>query len=114
MIDYNVFDMTYSDFGAEMINEIIDIYISEHESRFITLKENIDSGDLDPMGKNAHSLKGATSVLYDTDVAELARQMEFKGKKNDSSGINDLYDNLHKEANRLIEDLKQLKKKYPI
>jgi len=39
MIDYEVFDMTYSDFGPEMINEIIDIYISEHEDRFKILAQ---------------------------------------------------------------------------
>ena len=72
--------MTYGDFGAEMINEIIDIYISEHEDRFKTLKQNIAEGDMDALGKNAHSLKGATAVLYDNEVAELARQLEMKGK----------------------------------
>ncbi len=112
MIDYEVFDMTYSDFGPEMINEIIDIYISEHEDRFKILAQNIADGDLESMGKNAHSLKGSTAVLYDNDVADLARQLEFKGKENDASGIQELFEKLHKDTNRLIEDLKDLKKKY--
>jgi len=112
MIDYNVFDMTYGDFGAEMINEIIDIYISEHEDRFKTLKQNIAEGDMDALGKNAHSLKGATAVLYDNEVAELARQLEMKGKNNDSSGVDELFAELKREADRLIGDLKELKLKY--
>ena len=112
MIDYDVFDMTYGDFGADMINEIIDIYISEHEGRFETMKKNIEDGDLDALGKNAHSLKGATAVLYDNDVAELARRLEMKGKNNDSEGVAELFEELKKETDRLIEDLKELKKKY--
>jgi len=112
MIDYEVFDMTYSDFGSEMINEIIDIYISEHEDRFKELAKNIADNDLDALSKNAHSLKGATSVLYDSDVADLARQLEFKGKDNDSTDVSEIFEKLHTDANRLIEDLKDLKKKY--
>jgi len=112
MIDYEVFDMTYSDFGSEMINEIINIYLSEHEERFTILAKNIEEKDWVNMGKNAHSLKGATAVLYDADVAELARQLEFKGKEDNPTGIPELFEQLHSEANRLIEDLKELKKKY--
>lgn len=112
MIDYEVFDNTYSDFGSEMINEIIDIYIAEHEDRFKVLATNIADGNLEEMGRNAHSLKGATAVLYDTDVAELARQLEQKGKNNDPSNVQELFEKLHSEANRLINDLEELKKKY--
>lgn len=114
MIDYEIFDMTYGDFGPEMINEIVDIYISEHEKRFVEMQKHIDNNDMDSLGKDAHSLKGATAVLYDADVAELARQLEFKGKNNDNSGVKELFENLQKETNRLVEDLKELKKKYPI
>ena len=112
MIDYEVFDMTYSDFGSEMINEIINIYLSEHEERFNILAQNIADSDWVNMGRNAHSLKGATAVLYDTDVTELARQLELKGKEENPAGIPELFEQLHSEANRLIEDLKELKKKY--
>lgn len=112
MINYEVFDMTYSDFGSEMINEIIDIYLSEHEERFVILAKNIAEEDWENMGKNAHSLKGATAVLYDADVAELARQLELKGKEGNPSGVPEIFEQLHSETNRLIEDLKELKKKY--
>jgi HPt (histidine-containing phosphotransfer) domain-containing protein len=112
MIDYDVFDATYGDFGGEMIGEIIDIYLGEHEERFKVLHENIVSKDLDALGKNAHSLKGATAVLYDDEVTELARQLELKGKNNDDSGLEELFEQLKKGTDRLIEDLKQLKEKY--
>lgn len=112
MIDYKVFDDTYSDFGSEMINEIIDIYISEHEDRFREMYKNISDGELEILGKNAHSLKGSTAVLYDSDVVELARQVEYKGKNNDSTGIEELLNSLKKDTDRLIVDLKKLKEKY--
>ena len=112
MIDYDIFDATYADFGSEMIHEIIDIYLSEHEQRFITLAKNIEDGDLDALGKNAHSLKGATAVLYDSEVTELARQMELKGKNEDKEGLTELYEKLKEESQRLIKDLEDLKNKY--
>jgi HPt (histidine-containing phosphotransfer) domain-containing protein len=112
MIDYEVFDSTYSDFGNEMICEIIDIYLSEHEERFVVLAQNISDGDLDALNKNSHSLKGAAAVLYDSEVADLARQLELKGKNNDSEGLNELLAKLKKESDRLFNDLRKLKEKY--
>jgi HPt (histidine-containing phosphotransfer) domain-containing protein len=112
MIDYEIFDSTYSDFGSEMINEIIDIYLSEQPNRLNILSRNIKELDFEAINKNAHSLKGSTSVLYDNEVTELARQLEQKAKDKNQDGIMELFDNLKKEVDRLANDLVQLKRKY--
>lgn len=112
MIDYELFDETYGEFGKEMIHEIIDIYLSEYEGRFREFRKNMAENDMQALGKNAHSLKGATAVFYDDVVVDLARKLEFKGKDNDSTGITELVDDLQKETYRLAADLVKLKEKY--
>ncbi|MBN2746650.1 MAG: Hpt domain-containing protein [Bacteroidales bacterium] len=112
MLDIHQFESTYGDFGAEMISEIIDIYLAEYDQRFDLMANNIRDLDFKSLGANAHSFKGATAVLYDAEVAELARQLEYKGKEENADGLMDLFTQLRAEADKLIVQLKQLKKKY--
>ncbi len=112
MLDINQFESTYGDFGAEMICEIIDIYLAEYDQRFDLMAKNIKELDFQSLGANAHSFKGATAVLYDAEVAELARQLEYKGKEANADGLDELFMKLRHEADNLIVQLKDLKKKY--
>lgn len=110
MLDRATFDMTYGDFGNEVIVEIISIYIDEHEDRLKELKKNVDEKDFDSISKNAHSLKGSTASLFDTETAELCRKLEFKGKEEDGNDLEQLYLELKDSVLTLVDELLKMKK----
>lgn len=112
MIDRGIFSANYEIFDKEIVREIIDIYIQEYPDRMVNLKKNIEENDFESLYKNAHSLKGVTANFFDNDTEELARQLESKGKQEDGSGLQEIYDQLKHTSEKLIDELKELKKEY--
>lgn len=112
MIDYKTFDLTYGSFGAEMIHEIINIYLEEYESKINSIEKSVETGDFETLGKVAHSLKGSTSVFYEDIITNLARNLELAGKNHDDIAAKDNLTQLKQEAERFAGDLKDLKSRY--
>lgn len=108
MIDKAMFNSTYEIFDKEMVKEIIDIYIDEYDDRILTLGKNIHDRDMNALYRNAHSMKGVTANFFDAETEQLARQLEIKGKEEDRSGLEELYEALKKSSSKLVEDLKIL------
>lgn len=112
MIDKAVFASNYEIFDKEIVSEIINIYITEYPDRMAKLEEVINSGDMDQIYKNAHSLKGVTANFFDKESEDLARTIEEKGRAGDGSGLNDLYKQLKTSTDKLVIELEELKKDY--
>ncbi len=112
MIDKATFNSNYEIFDKEIVKEIIDIYISEYPERMVNLEKNIKEGDLDSLYKNAHSMKGVTANFFDKDTEEYARQLESKGKEGDSSGLEEIFVELKRASESLVDELKALGEEY--
>jgi len=112
MINRETFSLNYEIFDKEIVKEIIDIYIQEYPDRMVNIKKYIDDNNLEELYKEAHSLKGVTANFFDEDTVEIARQLESKGKENDNSGLNDLYEELLVTSQKLIDELEALGKEY--
>lgn len=112
MIDKTTFSANYEIFDKEIVKEIIEIYIQEYPDRMVNLKKNIEENDLDSLYKNAHSMKGVTANFFDKDTEEVARLLEAKGKDGDSSGLEELYEQLKVVSEKLVEELHALGEEY--
>ena len=112
MIDKATFNSNYEIFDREIVKEIIDIYISEYPERMINLEKNIKENDLDSLYKNAHSMKGVTANFFDKATEEFARQLESKGKDGDANGLEDIFAELKKASESLVDELEALGKEY--
>ncbi len=112
MIDKETFSNNYEIFDKEIVREIIEIYIQEYPERMVNLEQNIRDNDLDSLYKNAHSLKGVTANFFDKATEEIARVLEAKGKDNDPSGLQELFEQLKVTSAKLIDELKELKVEY--
>ena len=112
MIDRATFTANYEIFDKEIVKEIIEIYLQEYPDRMTNLKKNIEEGDLESLYKNAHSMKGVTANFFDKETEEFARQLETKGKEEDASGLDDIFNKLKDSSERLIEELKVLMVEY--
>ncbi len=112
MIDKAIFASNYEIFDKEIVQEIITIYITEYPERMAKLESVIKQGDFDQIYKNAHSLKGVTANFFDKESEDIARTIEDKGRASDGSGLEDLFVRLKISTDKLIIDLKELKKEY--
>ncbi len=112
MIDKTTFSENYEIFDREIVKEIIDIYIQEYPERMENLERNIKENDLENLYKNAHSLKGVTANFFDKETEEIARILEAKGKNEDNTGIEKLFEQLQIVSLKLIDELQELGKEY--
>lgn len=112
MINKATFNSNYEIFDKEIVKEIIDIYISEYPERMVNLEKNIKENDLESLYKNAHSMKGVTANFFDKETEEFARQLESKGREGDASGLQEIFEELKKASESLIDELEALGREY--
>ncbi|NPD47696.1 MULTISPECIES: Hpt domain-containing protein [unclassified Lentimicrobium] len=112
MINKATFNSNYEIFDREIVKEIIDIYIAEYPERMVNLEKNIKENDLESLYKNAHSMKGVTANFFDKETEEFARQLESKGREGDSTGLEEIFEELKKASESLIDELEALGREY--
>ncbi len=112
VIDKKQFLENFQYFDDDVVLEIINIFIDEYPERMETLRKNINEKDFDQIKFNAHSLKGVVANFVAPEVQELARQIEIQGGSRDMTGMETLYEQLHKKAGIVIEELKELRKNF--
>ncbi len=110
MIDRVKFNENFQYFDNEIIVEIIDIFISEYNERFRTLKKNIDEKDFTQLKFNAHSLKGVIANFMDPVTIEQSRSLDEMAKNGTEAGLTDLFNVLEKSSFSLLQELKVIKK----
>lgn len=69
------------------------------------IETDIQSGDMDQLGKDAHQLKGAASNLSVTTVAALALNLEKIGKNGDPTHAQETFGELKEAIAAFLEQL---------
>ncbi|SNS99550.1 CheY chemotaxis protein or a CheY-like REC (receiver) domain [Anaerovirgula multivorans] len=83
----------------ELLKELIEDFIDEEYSIVLLkdIKIAADTKDFTVLYKKAHKLKGAAACLNINSINHIAYQLEEKGKKQESNGLNELVNDLKKE-----------------
>jgi len=110
MIDRKKFNETFVYLDKEIMVEIIDIFLGEYPDRFSALQKNIREQDFKGLKFNAHSLKGVIANFMDPVTIDLSRQLDEKAKNEDGTGLQELYDNLKRQTDLLVQELNVIKK----
>lgn len=90
----------------EMYDETLDDFLNECETRLLDLEKYKDNADMTNYAIQAHSMKSDSKYLGFTKLAEMSLEHEMKSKDNDINYINNNYDSLITEANRIINVVK--------
>lgn len=69
----------------EQVSEMMPSFISTLAGHMTNLEKAYESGDLMILGKSGHTIKGAFLNLGLNDCAEIALQIERRGKEGDHS-----------------------------
>lgn len=91
----------------EMYNETLEDFLSESETRLPKIEEYKNSGDMANYAILVHAMKSDSKYLGFTSLAELSLNHEMDSKANNTSYVNDNYEVLINEANRIISLIKE-------
>lgn len=91
----------------EMYNDTVNDFISEIDNKINDIKKFHDTSDMPNYAIQVHSLKSDSKYLGLMHLAELAYNHEMASKGNDVNYVNEHYDELMKEANKMISVMKK-------
>lgn len=87
----------------DMYNETMEDYLKEVTEKYKKLKEYKEKNDMENYAIVVHSIKSDSKYLGFTHLADLAYEHELKSKENDSNYVNNNFDTLEKELNRILD-----------
>lgn len=100
--DMDMYNMTISDFMAEV------------ESKWARINDYKNTNNMPDYAIEVHSLKSDCKYLGFMTLADIAYQHELKSKENDSSFVNEHFDELAKEYNKVLEIAKNYTEHNPV
>ena len=89
----------------ETYNEIVKTFIEENKKRIPRIKENRIKGNLKEYSIDVHALKSDSKYLGLTKLAEISYNHEIKSKENDKEYIDEHFNELMNEYDRIINIL---------
>ena len=91
----------------EMYNETMEDFLDEQEERLPKIEEYKNNGDMGNYAILVHAMKGDSKYLGFTKLAELSYEHQLKSQDNDLDYVNEHYDELMNEANRVTSLVKE-------
>ena len=91
----------------EMYNDTLRDFIQESTTRMPAISNALATGDMENYGILTHAMKSDSKYLGFMKLAELSYNHEMASKANDINYVNENYDELITEANRIIELVKK-------
>lgn len=87
----------------DMYNDTIKDFYKESETRLKNIKQYKEVGDMSNYAILVHAMKSDSKYLGFTKLAELSYNHEMASKSNDIDYVNEHYDELMKEASKIID-----------
>ena len=87
----------------EMYNETLSDFLDVSSERLPKLEESRQKGDMKNYAIEVHAMKGDSKYLGFTKLASISLEHQLKSEENDVNYVNEHYDELMEEANRIID-----------
>ncbi|MFP3156250.1 transporter substrate-binding domain-containing protein [Lachnospiraceae bacterium ZAX-1] len=85
--------------------DILKLFSQDAHARIASM-QNVDAGaDLTLFATNAHALKGAMASIGATQISEMAKELEFAGKRGDAEAINATLGVFLEELSKLADSI---------
>ena len=91
----------------DMYNETCEDFLNEINEKYPKAKEYKEKGDMPNYAIIVHSIKSDSKYLGFTHLAELSYEHELKSKDNDIDFVNNNFNTLEEEINRIINLVKK-------
>ncbi|MBK9145066.1 MAG: response regulator [Candidatus Melainabacteria bacterium] len=90
-----------SRFGPEKSAKLVEVFITDTSKRMHNLKTFVDTLDFDNLARQAHAIKGASSMIYATSLSERARDLEAAAREKDEDRLRLVFASMQEEFDRL-------------
>ena len=108
VIDQATFEELKQMSGADFINELIDAFLDDAPNMISQMQTALAAKDVESFRRNAHSLKSNANTFGATELAALARELEFMARENDLD-IGDRLEVLDEALAKAATELKELR-----
>jgi|SRR5688572_13406917 histidine phosphotransfer protein HptB len=82
MIDKATFEELKQMSGADFINELIDAFLDDAPNMISQMQTALAVKDVESFRRNVHSLKSNANTFGATELAALAKELEFMAREN--------------------------------
>jgi HPt (histidine-containing phosphotransfer) domain-containing protein len=107
MIDRSVLEELYEIMEDEFVS-VLESYLKSAPGLIHGIRDAVRDRDMDSLVKSAHPLKSSSANVGAMELSILARDLEFKGRKNDHSGLVDSYNQTAQVYRRTVSELKAI------
>ena len=107
-IDPSTFNELKQMSGADFINELIDAFLEDAPNMIQNMYTALDKKDVESFRRNAHSLKSNANTFGATELAVLAKELEFMAKENNLEVGNRL-EILNEALGKVAQELKGMR-----
>lgn len=87
----------------DMYNDTLKDFLDLSEERLKNIKKYKNDGDMENYAVEVHAMKGDSKYLGFTKLAELSLEHQLKSQDGDVNFVNENYDTLIEEAERVIK-----------
>ena len=84
---------------------VLESYRNHAPSLIGTIKSAVKEKDMEKLVRPAHSLKSSSANLGAMELSNLARELELKGRQNDTSNLKEVYDQVIDSYRRTMTEL---------
>ena len=95
----------------EMYDETLDDFVLEMEERIPNIEKYKEESDMDNYAILVHALKGDSKYLGFTKLSDLAYNHQIKSQEGNVDYVNEHYDELMNEVNRVMSVINKYKNK---
>jgi HPt (histidine-containing phosphotransfer) domain-containing protein len=107
-IDKAAFEELKQMSGPDFINELIDAFLDEGPSMIVQMQVALAAKDVESFRRNAHSLKSNANTFGATELAALAKELEWMGREKNLEVGNRL-EILQEAFSRVSQELKGMR-----
>ncbi|WP_316368033.1 ATP-binding protein [Candidatus Thiodiazotropha sp. CDECU1] len=107
MIDRSVLEELYEIMEDEFVS-VLESYLKSAPGLMHGIRDAVKDRDMDALVKSAHPLKSSSANVGAMELSILARELEFKGRQNDTSGLVDNYNQAADVYRRTVTELKTI------
>ena len=105
MINLENFNENFKYYGNDVVVQIIDMFVEDHQEDLKMIRQNIENKDFLSLRFNAHHLKGSVANFMDPATTELSGKLEEMGETKTEDGLTKIYDELQSATQALLEEL---------
>ncbi|MEJ2423231.1 MAG: response regulator, partial [Candidatus Thiodiazotropha sp.] len=107
IIDRNVLEELYEIMEDDFVS-VLESYLKSAPGLMQGIRDAVKSVDMDGLVKSAHPLKSSSANVGAMELSVLARELEFKGRQNDTNGLVDSYNRTAEVYRRSVSELKTI------